>query len=559
MKNILFLLLLTINLFASSYTDDFSTSNSNWTTITGCSSMSFSGGTFNSSVAWSRNGAFFNASDITADSQMISSNIYYTTAVIQTYLAARIQPNVQTCYYFGFYNNSSEWRIGKLIKTANYTLSSASMSSKPSGTKFSLRVWDDSIVGYIDDIPVDTVIDSDIQSGYAGYYVYATDNPGRYDNFNLVDNIHKVPATITSQPRDTSVDETTSALFNITADGTGLSYQWIRNNSNVGGNANSYSFTTAMSNNGDSVWCIVSADTGSPVTSTKAYLTVTEFNGESFDSTEITSDVGNTKECPVIAVQPESDTVAVGSDTLLSFIVQAFGSNLTYQWKFNGTNVGSNVNYYQRVGAKADSGKYVKCVISGDTCSPVTTDSVLVAVIGQDAPTPPVITLQPRDTTVNAGSTATFTVSATNATNYQWWVNDIPVNGATNPSYSFTATSGMNGYQIYCAIWNDYDFVHTDTVTLTVNPVVTFNQSVDTLNLVCANNVNVQSWQWYKDNVAINGATDSVLQVIVDSTSAAKSVYYCKITNGSNSKKVGDWTIERKSNGRVVSRKNKYR
>ena len=86
----------------------------------------------------------------------------------------------------------------------------------------------------------------------------------------------------------------------------------------------------------------------------------------------------------------------------------------------------------------------------------------------------------------------------------------------------------------------------------------TFNQSVDTLNLVCANNVNVQSWQWYKDNVAINGATDSVLQVIVDSTSAAKSVYYCKITNGSDSKKVGDWTIERKSNGRVVSRKNKY-
>lgn len=97
------------------------------------------------------------------------------------------------------------------------------------------------------------------------------------------------------------------------------------------------------------------------------------------------------------------------------------------------------------------------------------------------------------------------------------------------------------------------------SVSMVSAQTVVFRQSTDTLKLVCRNNQNVESWQWYKNNVAISGATDSVLSVVVDSTSVIKSVYYCQITNGSNTKKVGDWTIERKANGRTVSRRNKYR
>jgi predicted RND superfamily exporter protein len=97
------------------------------------------------------------------------------------------------------------------------------------------------------------------------------------------------------------------------------------------------------------------------------------------------------------------------------------------------------------------------------------------------------------------------------------------------------------------------------SVSMVSAQTVVFRQSTDTLKLVCRNNQNVESWQWYKNNIAISGATDSVLFVVVDSTSATKSVYYCQISNGVENKKVGDWTIERKANGRTVSRKNKYR
>lgn len=96
------------------------------------------------------------------------------------------------------------------------------------------------------------------------------------------------------------------------------------------------------------------------------------------------------------------------------------------------------------------------------------------------------------------------------------------------------------------------------SVSMVSAQTVVFRQSTDTLKLVCSNNQNVESWQWYINNVAISGATDSVLFVVVDSTSATKSVYYCEISHRTKNKKVGDWTIERKANGRTVSRRNKY-
>jgi len=59
---------------------------------------------------------------------------------------------------------------------------------------------------------------------------------------------------------------------------------------------------------------------------------------------------------------------------------------------------------------------------------------------------PPTITAQPASQTVNAGSTATFTVVATGATGYQWDRNGQAIAGATSSSYSLSpATSANNG------------------------------------------------------------------------------------------------------------------
>ena len=74
--------------------------------------------------------------------------------------------------------------------------------------------------------------------------------------------------------------------------------------------------------------------------------------------------------------------------------------------------------------------------------------------------------------------------------------------------------------------------------TLAQSPVVTFNQSADTLKLVCSA-TNALTYQWYQNDTANVGKTDSVLTIIADSAFyASKNVIYCMI-NGTT--KSNEW------------------
>ncbi len=92
------------------------------------------------------------------------------------------------------------------------------------------------------------------------------------------------------------------------------------------------------------------------------------------------------------------------------------------------------------------------------------------------ASVPPVITGQPADAAVVAGDKATFTVTATGATSYQWqyskdggstWLNSTS-SGGKKAAFSFTATAAMNGRMYRCVVANAYGSTVTSPVTLIV-------------------------------------------------------------------------------------------
>lgn len=94
----------------------------------------------------------------------------------------------------------------------------------------------------------------------------------------------------------------------------------------------------------------------------------------------------------------------------------------------------------------------------------------------------PTITTQPKDVSVTAGSTATFKITASGASGYQWYYqkpgdatwNTVKNNG-TSSTYSFTAELRHNGYKYRCMAKNQAGFVYSNKVTLTVNakPTIT--------------------------------------------------------------------------------------
>jgi len=169
---------------------------------------------------------------------------------------------------------------------------------------------------------------------------------------------------------------------------------------------------------------------------------------------------------------------------------------------------------------------------------------------------PPAFTLQPSDTTANQGSTATFTVAASNATSYQWqkqesgagaWAN---VSGAMSASYTTgTLTAASDSTDKYrCVATGPGGSTTSNAATLTViiapantvAPAVTGTASVGQV-VTCSSGTwtgtatITYAYQWQRSGTNISGATASSrtltsddigqsVRCVVTATNAAGSV-----------------------------------
>src|ERR1051326_3702959 len=346
--------------------------------------------------------------------------------------------------------------------------------------------------------------------------------------------INTAPA-ITVQPTDQTSCSGTTTTFAVTATGGGLTYQWRKNGVNIAngatGNGSTYVGVTTASMQitataaGDAVSaatgfdCVVSGTcTPSPVTSDRVALTV------------------NTS--PAITGQPAAQTVCAG--TTATYTVTATGTSLTYQWRKNGVAISNGVNgngsTYSGVTtsslqisgvASADAAIATAgfdCVVSG-ACTPAVTSSRVALTVN----TAPAITVQPTASTVCAGSTASFTVTATGAgLTYQWRKNGAPIaNGATGNGSTYSGATTVT-LQITGTVFGDsadastgFDCVVSGTcspsatstrVALTVNsaPSITGQPVAQTVCAGTTASFTVTAtgagltYQWRKNGTALN-------------------------------------------------------
>lgn len=293
----------------------------------------------------------------------------------------------------------------------------------------------------------------------ANYTVDVTNTCGTVSSNSATLTVNAV-TSVTSHPDGQSVCSGSNVTFTVSANGTGLTYQWRKGGVNINGaTVSSYIINNVSAADAGNYDAVVSGVCGVS-TSNAAALSITP--------------------PPAITTQPASQTVFVGSN--VTFTTTATGSGLTYQWRKGGVNIiGATASSFTINNiSTSDAGNY-DVVVSG-TCSPAATSATAVLIVNTVS-----ITSQPSGQSACVGSNASFSVTASGANlTYQWQVSTgggvfTNISGANSTTLLLNAvTISQNGNQYRCVVSGS---LNSNAATLTVNPlpVVSLNLSFDTL------------------------------------------------------------------------------
>jgi Secretion system C-terminal sorting domain len=303
----------------------------------------------------------------------------------------------------------------------------------------------------------------------------------------------------------------TSVTFTATpVNGGSPGYQWKMNGFNVGTNANFY--TTSSLQNGDVVTCEMTSSL--PCASPAIAV-----------SNSIVMTVNSTAAPTASVVSAQGSTICAGTNVNFTASGTNLGASPVYQWKLNGSNVGSNQNTYSN--STLTNGDVVMCEITSNaSCvsgSVATSNSISFAVT---TPLVPAVNITSNvGSTICAGSSVTFTATPVNGgtPTYQWQVNgsNVGLNAAT-----YTTSSLTNGDVVTCIMTTSLSCVTVGSVTsnnvvMTVNPGIATSVSIasGSGSVICqgtsvtftATSVNggTPSYQWKVNGFAVgtNSAT----------------------------------------------------
>ncbi len=289
-------------------------------------------------------------------------------------------------------------------------------------------------------------------------YCVVMDQYGNRQTSNTVTLTQYVELSIVEQPKDVFVKDGEKAVATVEATGNGLTYQWYLKNktgvrfSKSSVTKNTYTVTMSDAVDGRQIYCVISDQYGSQVTSDTVTLS-------------------QSKPLAIIT-QPQSVSVANGQKAVA--LVEATGEGLTYQWylksktgtKFSKSSVTKNT--YSVTMSDTVDGRQVYCIVSDQYGNSVTSNTVTLTMKAQLA-----IVTQPKDVTVENGQTARVTVEATGAgLSYQWYIKNntatkFSKSSVTKNTYSVTMSDTVDGRQIYCVVSDQYgNSITSNTATL---------------------------------------------------------------------------------------------
>ncbi|MFM9005720.1 MAG: MopE-related protein, partial [Flavobacteriales bacterium] len=229
-------------------------------------------------------------------------------------------------------------------------------------------------------------------------------------------------------------------------------------------------------------------DTGSPVagtgsalsfgnqTAAGSYIVVANSLASGNCSNNMTGSVAvniNPSVNTAVTISTTATSICTGTSVTFTATPQFGGSAPTYQWRVNGTNVGTNSTTY--TSSSLVNGDLVTCLMtSNEACpSPATAASNSITMSVLPFGTPTLSISASSSTTICAGDVLNFTSSATfegSLPTYDWKINGT--SAGTGPTFSSFALA--NGDQVSCVLTSNYQCANAPTAasnTLTITVV----------------------------------------------------------------------------------------
>jgi hypothetical protein len=376
------------------------------------------------------------------------------------------------------------------------------------------------------------------------YTVVATNAVGSTTSTAAVVTVLATPAPVApsgvSISDPVTVEAGGSLYLSSSASGTSpLTYQWRKDGADIpGASSQSYSKSNVTEADAGNYSVVVSNTVGSASAGTSVAVSAAR--------------------PPVITAHPSSKTINMGGYISLSVGATGTGS-LRYQWYKDGTAVAgatSSTYYISGQAQASDAGAYT--VVVSNVQGSVTSLAGKVTVLPLAAP---VITAQPASTAVWQGQTISLAVGITSSVTvtYQWFQDGIAIPGAVSNYYQQGSAASSDAGSYTVVVTNPAGTVTSNEAAVIVGaataPVITRDPDSASLQpgqsyYGLSVNYDADSGypttvQWYRDGVAIPGAT-STNYYISNAQSSDAGAYTATVTNavGSTTSQAGAITVD---------------
>ena len=363
----------------------------------------------------------------------------------------------------------------------------------------------------------------------AGDYTVTVTNPaGSVTSAAKVTVIPALLPEFTSHPASGSVlpgESFTGLNVALRSDTGSYALQWYRNDLPIVSATSTNYFLSSSNGQWAGTYKVVATSTAGSVTSREAVVTLDPSSSR-----------------PVIVYTSGSQSVVGGTARILQIVIVGSAS---VQWQRNGVNVpnATNPNFNIPSMSLADAGIYTAVATSSTAGS---STSLPIVITLADAGVAPQITtaLVPQSRAVGGSVSWAVVATGERPLSYQWLKDGVPIPGVTGDAYSLSPVVATHAGKYSVSVTNRNGTVVSGEVALTTLPEalpvirnhpvsqnVALSSSVN-LSVALVSSTNV-AYQWFKDGVAVTGATNSSLGVT--GSPAAVGRYAVSVTNGAGS------------------------